>query len=71
MSTQGENRQDARALRNDGEGWRVDRYREGRHFGVWDPAGELVCVCVYRKGAEAVRRRLGRQLSLGLPAATR
>jgi hypothetical protein len=30
----------------------------GRYFAVYD--GEtLVCVCVYRKGAQEVKRRLG------------
>jgi hypothetical protein len=30
----------------------------GRYFAVYD--GEaLVCVCVYRRGAEEVKRRLG------------
>jgi hypothetical protein len=29
-----------------------------RHFAVWDAAGELVVVAVYRRGAEEVVRRL-------------
>jgi hypothetical protein len=31
----------------------------GRNFALYDPAGELVCVTVYRKGAMEVVRRLG------------
>ena len=30
----------------------------GRHWGVYDPAGNLVCLCVYRKGAREVADRL-------------
>ena len=30
----------------------------GRCWAVYDDAGELVCVCVYRKGAAEVLRRL-------------
>jgi hypothetical protein len=30
----------------------------GRYWALYDAAGELVCVCVYRKGAEEVVRRL-------------
>lgn len=29
-----------------------------RYWAVYDQAGELVCVCVYRKGAREVVRRL-------------
>jgi hypothetical protein len=32
--------------------------RWGRFYGVRDPAGELVCVTVYKCGAEEVIRRL-------------
>ena len=32
--------------------------RYGRYWAVYDERGELVCVCVYRKGAMEVLRRL-------------
>ena len=36
----------------------VERYGNSRFFAVRDAAGTLVCVCVYRRGAEEVARRL-------------
>ena len=30
----------------------------GRHWAIYDPAGNLVCLCVYRKGAREVAARL-------------
>jgi len=33
--------------------------KHGRAFAVYDPAGILVCLTVYRKGALEVVRRLG------------
>jgi hypothetical protein len=36
----------------------VERYGTTRFFAVRDAAGALVCVCVYRRGAEAVAPRL-------------
>jgi hypothetical protein len=33
--------------------------KRGRYWEVTDGAGELVCLCVYRKGALEVIRRLG------------
>lgn len=30
----------------------------GRYWALYDDAGELVCVCLYKKGAAEVRRRL-------------
>jgi len=30
----------------------------GRFWAVYEPDGTLVCLCVYRKGAEEVVRRL-------------
>ena len=30
----------------------------GRYWALYDDGGELVCVCVYRKGATEVLRRL-------------
>ncbi len=35
----------------------VERYRKTRFWAVYD-AGELVCVTVYKKGANAVKARL-------------
>jgi|SoiMetStandDraft_2_1073263.scaffolds.fasta_scaffold09604_3 hypothetical protein len=37
---------------------RVERYGNSRYWALRDTTGELVCLCVYRKGAEAVLRRL-------------
>ena len=36
----------------------VERYGSTRFFAVRDAADALVCVCVYRRGAEEVARRL-------------
>lgn len=38
--------------------------RYGRHWEVRDPAGDVVCLTVYRRGAAEVVRRL--KLSLGV-----
>ena len=38
--------------------------RYGRHWEVRDPAGEIVCLTVYRRGAAEVVRRL--KLNLGM-----
>ncbi|MBI2060644.1 MAG: hypothetical protein HYT87_12815 [Nitrospirae bacterium] len=40
-------------------GARVERYDGSRFWAVYDAAGELVCVTVYKKGALEVARRLG------------
>ncbi len=37
---------------------RIERYRNTRYWAVLDPDGSLVCLCVYRKGALEVVRRL-------------
>lgn len=37
---------------------RLDRWKE-RGWAVFSPEGDLVCVTLYRKGAEEVIRRLG------------
>jgi len=43
----------------------VERYRKTRFWAVYD-AGELVCVTVYKKGANAVKARLeGLHLGVG------
>ena len=36
----------------------VTRYQHSRFWAVWDPDGTLVCLCVYKKGALEVVRRL-------------
>lgn len=38
----------------------VERYRKTRFWAVYE-SGELVCVTVYKKGANAVKQRLERQ----------
>ena len=35
---------------------KIERY--GRYWAVYDEAGQLVCLCVYKKGAREVVRRL-------------
>ena len=37
---------------------RIQRYGNTRHWAVYDDAGQLICLCVYKKGAEEVVRRL-------------
>jgi len=39
-------------------GYRIVKQQQSRYFAVRDPAGELVCITVYRKGAAEVVRRL-------------
>ena len=39
---------------------RVERYKQGRHWAVIDAQDQLICLCVYRKGACEVVRRLER-----------
>jgi len=36
----------------------IEKYGKTRYWALVDTTGELVCLCVYRKGAEAVMRRL-------------
>ena len=36
----------------------VTKHGRSRHWAVHDPAGELVCLCVYKRGAVEVIRRL-------------
>jgi len=42
--------------------------RHGRYWAVYDKAGQLVCLAVYRKGALEVARRLIAAPTLGAPA---
>ena len=37
----------------------VERYRDTRFWGLYE-AGQLLCVTVYKKGAEAVKTRIER-----------
>ena len=36
----------------------ITRWKNGRFWAVWDADGTLVVVCVYKKGAQEVVRRL-------------
>jgi hypothetical protein len=36
----------------------IEKYRNSRYFAVYDNAGTLICLTVYRKGAVEVLRRL-------------
>jgi len=36
----------------------IERYGTTRYWAVIDADGSLICLCVYRKGAEEVVRRL-------------
>lgn len=36
----------------------IQRHKSSRFWAVFDETGALVCVCVYKKGAEEVVRRL-------------
>ncbi len=40
---------------------RIARYQNTRYWAVIDTDGTLVCLCVYRKGAEEVVKRLQAQ----------
>jgi hypothetical protein len=37
---------------------RIERYQNTRYWAVYANDGTLICVCVYRKGAQEVVRRL-------------
>ena len=39
-------------------GYTVTKHGHSRFWAVRDPAGDLVCVCVYKRGAVEVARRL-------------
>jgi hypothetical protein len=39
-------------------GYQVAKYGKSRYWAVVDAEGELVCVTVYKRGAEEVVRRL-------------
>jgi len=40
---------------------RIERYQNTRYWAVYASDSALICVCVYRKGAQEVMRRLSRQ----------
>jgi len=40
----------------------VTKHRRSRFWAVRDGAGELVCLCVYKRGAVEVARRLAQSL---------
>lgn len=44
----------------------VERYRDTRFWGLYE-AGQLLCVTVYKKGAEAVKTRIERGEPLAPP----
>ena len=44
--------------RDGGSGVRIERYGHSRYWAVYDTHGELVCLCVYKRGALEVVRRL-------------
>ncbi len=37
---------------------RIEKRKDGRSWAVYDENGTLVCVCLYKRGAEEVVRRL-------------
>ena len=39
----------------------IRRYKHSRYWALYDAASTLVCLCVYKKGAQEVQRRLARQ----------
>jgi hypothetical protein len=56
-----------RNRRTDYNGYTIERYRSyERHWALYDPDGELVCLTVYKRGAEEVVRRL--EISTGRAA---
>jgi hypothetical protein len=48
----------------------VERYRRTRFWALYE-AGELLCVTVYKKGANAVKERIERNAPLAKPSHTR
>ena len=40
--------------------YRIAKWKFSRFWAVFDPAGELVCLCVYKKGANKVAEKLGK-----------
>jgi hypothetical protein len=44
---------------------RMERYKAGRNWAVYDDAGKLVVITVYKRGAQEVMRRLSSGSSEG------
>jgi hypothetical protein len=48
---------------------RIEKYRGSQHWAVYDENEELVCVCVYKKGAmhvmQLIKNLIGRKEILG------
>ena len=42
----------------------------GRYWALYDDAGELVCICLYKKGAAEVLRRLQQRPAPAVPPTT-
>ena len=40
------------------KGYRIEPHAKSRYWQVFDPAGELICLAVYKRGAREVMRRL-------------
>ena len=36
----------------------IEKWEGSRHWAVFDEAGDLICLCVYKKGAVELVRRL-------------
>jgi hypothetical protein len=41
-----------------GEAVKIEKYKGGRNWGLYDEKGALIAVIVYKKGASEVMRRL-------------
>jgi hypothetical protein len=37
---------------------KIERWKDGRHWAIYDETGELIAVVVYKKGAQEIVRRL-------------
>ena len=37
---------------------KIERWKQGRYWALYDADGVLIAVCVYKKGAQEVKRRL-------------
>jgi len=49
----------------------VSRHAHGRFWVVRDAAGELICICVYKRGAMEVARRFSLAPALSPPSASK
>jgi hypothetical protein len=48
----------ARQKRVEYENFTIEPYRASRHWAIYDADGDLVCLTVYKRGAEEVVRRV-------------